>query len=774
MLNADHTAYASAIDRSMATIEFSLDGKVQAANEIFLRLLGYTLDEVRGQHHSMFVDPAYRQTQDYRAFWEKLGRGEFDAGEYKRIGRGGKEVWIQASYNVIKDGKGKPVKVVKYAFDITAQKARNADFEGQIAAIGKSQAVIEFSLDGKVLHANESFLKLLGYTLDEVRGQHHSMFVDPAFRQSPDYRLFWDKLGRGEYDAGQYKRIARGGKEVWIQASYNPINDLNGKPFKVVKYATDVTEQKIRNADFEGQLAAISKSQATIEFSLDGKILTANENFLKVLGYTLEEVRGQHHSMFVEAAYKQSPEYRLFWDRLGRGEYDTGQYKRIGRGGKEVWIQASYNPIMDVNGRPFKVVKYATDITAKVEQDLATKRIVDEVVTFLDGLSKGDLTRRIEGAHQGMFEQIKNDANNTAQSLTEIVGRIVDATRTIATASAEISSGASDLSSRTEQQASSLEETAASMEELAATVKQNSENAQQANQLAAGARASAEKGGAVAAEAIQAMSKIEGSSRKISDIIGVIDEIAFQTNLLALNAAVEAARAGDAGKGFAVVAAEVRTLAQRSAQASKEIKALIVDSSLQVKDGVQMVKNAGETLGEIVTAVKRVADIVAEIAAASAEQSSGVEQVNTAVSQMDEMTQKNAALVEESAAASQSMTQQAEQLTQTIEFFRIDEGAEEDSDASRRAAAAPRQQPLAKPVSAPRRTNGNGEEVHAPGSNGTRRPSGNSGDAHAAGANGNGRQRPRAMQTPMPTVKPARAAAGKRAVAGTADSWKEF
>jgi len=210
-------------------------------------------------------------------------------------------------------------------------------------------------------------LKTLGYSLEEIKGNHHSMFVDAAYRQSPDYRLFWEKLGRGEYDAGQYKRIGKGGRVVWIQASYNPVLDQNGKPFKVVKFATDITEQKLRNADYEGQIAAISKAQAVIEFTLDGKVIGANNNFLKVLGYSLGEIKGQHHAMFVEASYRQSPEYRLFWEKLGHGEYEAGQYKRIGKGGTEVWIQASYNPIMDADGKPFKVVKYATDITASVK-----------------------------------------------------------------------------------------------------------------------------------------------------------------------------------------------------------------------------------------------------------------------------------------------------------------------------------------------------------------------------------------------------------------------
>lgn len=222
--------------------------------------------------------------------------------------------------------------------DVTELRELTANAKGQIEAISKAQAVIEYTLDGHIITANENFLKVMGYSLNEIKGQDHTIFADQANRQTSEYRNLWEKLGRGEYDLGQYKRTAKGGREVWLQASYNPILDLNGKPMKVVEYATDITEQKLANANFEGQIAAINRAQAVIEFGLDGKVLTANDNFLKALNYTLDEIRGQHHSMFVEASYRQSPEYRAFWDRLGHGEFDAGQYKRIGKGGREVWI----------------------------------------------------------------------------------------------------------------------------------------------------------------------------------------------------------------------------------------------------------------------------------------------------------------------------------------------------------------------------------------------------------------------------------------------------
>jgi len=585
------------------------------------------------------------------------------------------------------------------------QKVLIQDMKGKLAAIDKSMGTIEFSLDGQILTANENFLRLMGYTLGEVQGQHHRMFVDPAFRESAEYRQFWDKLGRGEFQSAQYKRIDKGGKEVWIQASYNPVMDANGKAYKVVKFASDITEQKMQNANFEGQLAAINKSMAVIEFSLEGMILTANDNFLKTLGYTQDEVRGQHHRIFVDPVYREGAEYREFWAKLGRGEYEAGQYKRIGKGGKEVWIQASYNPIMDANGKPFKVVKFAIDVTEQVKATQALNEAVEQTQVVVGAAQDGDLTQRIpmEGK-TGALEALCSGINALVQSMLDVLETIKESSDTIGNAAKEIAAGNSDLSQRTEEQASSLEETAASMEELTSTVKQNAENAKQANQLALSSSSVATTGGEVVRESVSTMAQISESSKKIADIISVIDGIAFQTNILALNAAVEAARAGEQGRGFAVVAAEVRNLAQRSANAAKEIKTLITDSVSKVESGTSQVTQAGKTMDEIVDSIKRVTDIMAEITAASSEQSQGIEQVNQAITQMDEVTQQNAALVEQAAAAAESMEEQAANMTDVVSRFKLSE----EVDTPRQQVAI-RKLPSSAPVrTAPalRKTNG--------------------------------------------------------------------
>ncbi len=237
----------------------------------------------------------------------------------------------------------------------------------ELKAIRKSQAVISFKPDGTIIIANDNFLDAMGYTLEEIRGQHHSLFVNPEYKDSLEYQNFWNLLRQGEFQAEQFKRLAKGGREVWIEASYNPILDKKGKVVRVVKYATDITAQKLQSADHEGQINAINKAQAVIEFEMDGRILSANSNFLDAMGYSLEEIKGRHHRMFVDNDEADSPEYSKFWDKLRLGEFDTRVYKRYAKGGREIWIQASYNPILDMNGKPFKVVKFATDVTNIIE-----------------------------------------------------------------------------------------------------------------------------------------------------------------------------------------------------------------------------------------------------------------------------------------------------------------------------------------------------------------------------------------------------------------------
>jgi methyl-accepting chemotaxis protein len=445
---------------------------------------------------------------------------------------------------------------------------------------------------------------------------------------------------------------------------------------------TQAAAQKAQIADLEAIVAAIHRSQAVIEFQLDGTIIDANENFLATMGYRLSDIQGRHHSLFVDPADAASHAYAEFWARLRAGEFFADQFRRVANGGGEIWIQGAYNPVFDADGKPYKIIKFATDITAAHQARAATKAerdraesiqnlVVSTLAASLKGLADGNLTARIDAPFEGRYERIKLDFNASVDALQDAMNAIARATDNLQSGSSEIASASDDLSRRTEQQAASLEETAAALDEITATVRRSADGAKQAAAAATGARLDATRSGEVMRDAIVAMGEIETSATQVAQIIGVIDEIAFQTNLLALNAGVEAARAGDAGRGFAVVAQEVRSLAQRSAEAAKEIKVLIATSGQQVARGVRLVTETGQTLGGIVDKVASIDALIGEIAQSSQEQAIGLNQVNTAVNQMDQVTQQNAAMVEEATAAASNLKSEARGLAALVGRFEI-------------------------------------------------------------------------------------------------------
>lgn len=444
------------------------------------------------------------------------------------------------------------------------------ELTAKLEALSKSQAVIEFNLDGTIMTANQNFLNAMGYRLEEIQGKHHSMFMDPEQRDQAEYRQFWDALRRGEFQSGEFPRVAKGGRAVWIQASYNPLLNRSGKPFKVVKFAADITDQKLKSADYEGQIAAIQKSQAVIEFNLDGTVITANENFLKTLGYRLDEIQGKHHGMFVEPDYRDSSAYRGFWDALRRGDYQAAEYKRVAKGGKAIWIQASYNPIRGADGKLVKVVKFATDTTAQVE----------------DRIRRGEVQKSID-ADLGLI------------------------TEAVASTSERVTSAAS----ASTQTSSNMQAVASGAEELAASVGEISRQASDALNISLQAVQQANETSAI-------VSGLATAAQKIGDVVKLINNIAEQTNLLALNATIEAARAGDAGRGFAVVASEVKSLATQTAKATDEISSQIAEVQGTTTSAVTVIEAISQT-------ISRINEISAAIAASVEEQASVTQSISS-------------------------------------------------------------------------------------------------------------------------------------------------
>jgi len=538
------------------------------------RLLPAKVDEMIGQS----IDIFHKNPEHQR----RLLADDKNLPHKARISLGPEK--LDLSVNAIYDHEKRYIGAM-VTWEIVTERIRleeqNNDYACQIQAVHKTRATIELQMDGTILTANDLFLNAVGYTLEEIKGKHHSILLAEAERSTAEYRDFWTRLNQGEPQQGTVKRLGKNGREVWLSAIYNPIHDLSGKYYKVVKFATDVTEQNLKVAEQRGQLDAINKASAVIEFTMDGTILTANDNFLRALGYALDEIKGHHHSMFVDEAYRLSPEYREFWARLNRNEYQAGEFKRIGKGGREVWIQGSYNPILDLNGKPYKVVKFATDVTARMQTAQQVDQISQGLATAAEQLT-------------ATSQQMSANAEETSAQANVVAD------------------GADSVNKN-------LQTVATGSEEMSASIKEIAKNAHESAKVATGAVR-------VAEETTQIVGKLGDSSTEIGQVIKVITSIAQQTNLLALIATIEAARAGEAGKGFAVVANEVKELAKQTAKATEDISRKIEAIQADTKSAVGAISQISEV-------IKQVNDISNTIASAVEEQNATTNEMARNVSE---------------------------------------------------------------------------------------------------------------------------------------------
>ena len=479
-----------------------------------------------------------------------------------------------------------------------------------VEALNTSQAIIEFTPDGRITRANGNFLNAVGYSEAEIVGQHHSMFCTPDYAASPEYRTFWKDLASGRFQAGEFKRVGKGGKVVWLQASYNPVPDASGRIVRVVKLAADITAAKMLGLDSAGKISALNRAQAIIEFTPQGEVLTANDNFLGVMGYRLDEIQGKHHRMFCDEAYVKSDDYRNFWAALGRGEFQAAEYKRIGKGGREVYIQASYNPIFDDTGAIVKVVKFATDVTETVRRRLRNEKLSLEINGEL-----GDVVRQMVEATQ---------MTTVASTASTETGSVVNS---VAAASEELSASVQDIS--------------ASMSHAQSSVTSIFQYAENANASA---------------------NALNESANAMNNIVTLIQDIAGQINLLALNATIESARAGEAGKGFAVVASEVKSLANQAARSTQTISAEIGNMQSVAGEVVEALGLISANMHSVLENISSVAGAIEQQNAVTSEISGNMQAAVSAVHDIEENLGRITAMFSKVAEASEQVKGNVEAL----------------------------------------------------------------------------------------------------------------
>ncbi len=614
-------AYMAAINRSQAVIEFNLDGTVIKANENFLKAMGYSLQEIQGKHHRTFCDESYTNSIEYGQFWQRLNRGEFESGEYKRLGKNGKEVWILASYNPIMDSSGKPFKIVKFATDITASKI---ELKVRTDIMNMTSIVSEADLKGNIIELNEKYCEVSKYSREEAMGKGHNLTRHPDMPKEV-FKQMWATIGKGQIFRGVVKNLAKDGTPYYVDAVIAPIPGENGKPKKYLGVRYDITEFELERHNMRGIFNAINTAFAFIEFDTKGNVLLANDNFLGALGYSAEEVKGKHHRIFCDASFVNSPEYSQLWADLNAGRSKAGIFKRIKKTGEEIWIQAVYSPVMDEMGRVVKVIKIATDVTDQQKMLFS----IQETATALSSAS--------------------TELTATASEMTSTADRTSKESEVASTAAAEVSAGVQTVATNIEEMVASIKEIGRSTNESSQMAKMTLQKAQESNAT---------------------IIKLGISSQEVGDVIKVISSIAQQTNLLALNATIEAARAGEAGKGFAVVANEVKELAKQTAKATNDITnkiGAIQNDTKSAVDAIAGISQAVEKLngisGIIAAAIEEQTATTNEISRVVVQSKKGVESIASTIKIVSMAANESNSSSAQTLIASRELAQLAEKLT---------------------------------------------------------------------------------------------------------------
>ena len=620
----ESAALIAAIKRSQAVIEFTMDGVILDANENFLKTLGYDITDIRGHYHSMFCDPIYVESDEYKQFWAKLRRGEFDSGEYRRIGKGGRDVWIIASYNPVLDQNGKPYKVIKFATNVTESRA---ELQARTDIMNMTSIVSEANLRGDILSINEKFIEVSKYSKEELIGKPHNTTRHPDMPKEV-FKEMWATIGRGNMFRGIIKNRAKDGTPYYVDAVIAPILNERGRPKKYLGVRYDITATEIERQNMKGVIRAIDAAYAYIEFDTSGNVLSFNKNFQDVMGYTQEEFVGRHHRHFCDSAYANSAEYSQFWPELKAGKSKNGVFRRITKAGKEVWLQAVYAPVSDEVGRVVKIIKIVTDVTE--HQNMIVS--INETA--------------------GTLSSASSELTATATEMSKIAGRTSQESQSAAVASEQVAAG--------------VQTVATSMEEMVASIKEIGRSTSESAQMAKLTTAKVQESNAI-------ITKLGASSQEIGDVIKVISSIAQQTNLLALNATIEAARAGEAGKGFAVVANEVKELAKQTAKATDDITHKIGAIQTDTKSAVEAISGISQAVerlnglsGVVAAAIEEQTATTNEISRVVIESKKGVESIASTVKTVSMAANESTASSTQTLSASRELSLLAEKLSALV------------------------------------------------------------------------------------------------------------